>query len=81
MHNGQRPRLLSGIYVLVIGLQGGPWNDCKGEEKKAPALNRRDLRPPGATIGPVKFRVDDEPHGSESVSLIFSRSPRLRRYT
>lgn len=24
-----------GYYVLVMGLQGRPWNDCKGEEKKA----------------------------------------------
>ncbi len=24
-----------GYYVLHMGLQGRPWNDCKGEEKKA----------------------------------------------
>lgn len=24
-----------GYYVLVMGLQGRPWNDCRGEEKKA----------------------------------------------
>lgn len=24
-----------GYYVIVMGLQGRPWNDCKGEEKKA----------------------------------------------
>ena len=24
-----------GYYVMVMGLQGRPWNDCKGEEKKA----------------------------------------------
>jgi DNA transformation protein and related proteins len=24
-----------GYYVLVMALQGRPWNDCKGEEKKA----------------------------------------------
>lgn len=23
-----------GYYVLVMALQGRPWNDCKGEEKK-----------------------------------------------
>ncbi len=28
-----------GYYVLVMALQGRPWNDCKGEEKKA--LRRR----------------------------------------
>ena len=24
-----------GYYVLEMGLQGRPWNDCKGDEKKA----------------------------------------------
>ena len=24
-----------GYYVLVMGLQGRPWNDCQGDEKKA----------------------------------------------
>jgi len=31
---GLRPHFI-GYYVLVMGLQGRPWNDCKGEEKKA----------------------------------------------
>lgn len=31
---GTRPHFI-GFYVLVMGLQGRPWNDCKGEEKKA----------------------------------------------
>lgn len=31
---GSRPHFI-GYYVLVMGLQGRPWNDCKGEEKKA----------------------------------------------
>lgn len=30
--NGQRPHFI-GYYVLVMGLQGRPWNDCKGKEK------------------------------------------------
>ena len=30
---GSRPHFI-GYYVLVMGLQGRPWNDCKGEEKK-----------------------------------------------
>ena len=33
---GTRPHFI-GYYVLVMGLQGRPWNDCKGQEK-------RDLR-------------------------------------
>ena len=34
LENGYKPYFI-GYYVLVIGLQGRPWNDCKGEEKKA----------------------------------------------
>ncbi|UWR12987.1 TfoX/Sxy family protein [Sulfitobacter mediterraneus] len=32
--NGTRPHFI-GYYVLVMALQGRPWNDCKGAEKKA----------------------------------------------
>lgn len=31
---GGRPHFI-GYYVLVMGLQGRPWNDCKGDEKEA----------------------------------------------
>ena len=31
---GTRPHFI-GYYVLHMALQGRPWNDCKGEEKKA----------------------------------------------
>jgi len=31
---GAAPHFI-GYYVLVMGLQGRPWNDCKGEEKQA----------------------------------------------
>lgn len=32
--SGSQPHFI-GYYVLVMGLQGRPWNDCKGDEKKA----------------------------------------------
>ncbi|WP_417524119.1 TfoX/Sxy family protein [Marinovum sp.] len=32
--SGMRPHFI-GYYVLVMALQGRPWNDCQGEEKKA----------------------------------------------
>jgi DNA transformation protein and related proteins len=32
--SGVRPHFI-GYYVLVMGLQGRPWNDCKGAEKAA----------------------------------------------
>lgn len=34
LQNGSRPHFIA-YYVLHMGLQGRPWNDCKGDEKKA----------------------------------------------
>ena len=34
LKSGTKPHFI-GFYVLVMGLQGRPWNDCKGDEKKA----------------------------------------------
>jgi hypothetical protein len=32
--SGTPPHFI-GYYVLVMALQGRPWNDCKGDEKTA----------------------------------------------
>ncbi|MCG7623382.1 TfoX/Sxy family protein [Epibacterium sp. Ofav1-8] len=34
LQSGSKPHFI-GYYVLVMALQGRPWNDCKGDEKKA----------------------------------------------
>lgn len=34
LQSGSAPHFI-GYYVIVMGLQGRPWNDCKGDEKKA----------------------------------------------
>ncbi len=34
LRTGTKPHFI-GYYVLVMGLQGRPWNDCKGAEKAA----------------------------------------------
>jgi DNA transformation protein and related proteins len=34
LESGSAPHFI-GYYVLVMGLQGRPWNDCKGAEKAA----------------------------------------------
>lgn len=34
LNAGSRPHFI-GYYVLVMGLQGRPWTDCHGAEKKA----------------------------------------------
>ena len=32
LRNGHRPHFIA-YYVIEMGLQGRPWNDCKGAEK------------------------------------------------
>ncbi len=34
LQSGHRPHFI-GYYVIEMGLQGRPWNDCKGAEKTA----------------------------------------------
>lgn len=34
LQSGSKPHFIS-YYVLHMALQGRPWNDCKGDEKKA----------------------------------------------
>lgn len=34
LRGGAQPHFI-GYYVLHMALQGRPWNDCKGDEKKA----------------------------------------------
>ena len=33
LESGMNPHFI-GYYALVMGLQGRPWNDCQGDEKK-----------------------------------------------
>ncbi len=51
---GTQPHFI-GYYVLVMGLQGRPWNDCQGTEKKA-------LR--------VRFDALKAAHGQNDLSAI-----------
>jgi DNA transformation protein and related proteins len=56
--SGSRPHFI-GYYVLVMGLQGRPWNDCKGDEKKA--LRRRfDTICAGFNRSDAKLQADLE---------------------
>jgi DNA transformation protein and related proteins len=58
LDTGSRPHFI-GYYVLVMGLQGRPWNDCKGEEKKA-LRKRFDTLCAGFNRSDVKLRADME---------------------
>lgn len=54
---GHRPHFI-GYYVIEMGLQGRPWNDCKGKEKDA-LRNRFDALVAAAT--------PDRPVGIEKI--------------
>ncbi|MGB8812617.1 MAG: TfoX/Sxy family DNA transformation protein, partial [Paracoccaceae bacterium] len=47
------PAHFIGYYALVMGLQGRPWNDCHGEEKKTLRLRFDALKLQAAKSGPV----------------------------
>jgi DNA transformation protein and related proteins len=56
--SGSRPHFIC-YYVLVMGLQGRPWNDCKTDEKKALRL-RFDALVRGLNGTEAKARSDLE---------------------
>ena len=56
--SGTRPHFI-GYYVLVMGLQGRSWNDCKGDEKKALRL-RFDALCAGFNRSDTKRNADIE---------------------
>ncbi|WP_149586964.1 TfoX/Sxy family protein [Tabrizicola flagellatus] len=58
LDSGTRPHFI-GYYVLVMGLQGRPWNDCKGNEKKA-LRKRFDALCAGFNRSDAKLRADVE---------------------
>ena len=58
LDSGARPHFI-GYYVLVMGLQGRPWNDCKGEEKKA-LRKSFDTLCAGFNRSDAKLRADIE---------------------
>jgi DNA transformation protein and related proteins len=58
LDSGSRPHFI-GYYVLVMGLQGRPWNDCKGDEKKA-LRKRFDTLCAGFNRSDAKLRGDLE---------------------
>ena len=51
LENGQRPHFI-GYYVIEMGLQGRPWNDCKGKEKDALRVRFDKIK---STLSPKPF--------------------------
>lgn len=58
LETGTRPHFI-GYYVLVMGLQGRPWNDCIGDEKAALRV-RFDAIKASARKDPAKGSPDPE---------------------
>lgn len=60
LETGTRPHFI-GYYVIEMGLQGRPWNDCKGKEKTA-LRHRFDalVASAGATGAPALERILDQ---------------------
>ena len=54
LQHGTRPHFI-GYYVLVMALQGRPWNDCKGDEKKALRVRFDALKAGNATPALTDF--------------------------
>lgn len=59
LQSGQPPHFI-GYYILVMGLQGRPWNDCQGAEKAAlrkvfDALKARAVQTGGQNGLPTGF--------------------------
>ena len=42
LQSGERPHFI-GYYIIEMGLQGRPWNDCKGKEKERLRLRFDEL--------------------------------------
>lgn len=56
LHSGTSPHFI-GYYVLVMALQGRPWNDCKGDEKKVLRARFDALKAEAGTAGRSAFEA------------------------
>lgn len=68
LKGGHKPHFIS-YYVLEMGLQGRPWNDCKGSEKA-------QLR---ARFDQLKAENPPEMNGLDAVLDEIGVIPRLRK--
>ena len=55
---GTAPHFI-GYYVLVMALQGRPWNDCKGEEKAALRKRFDQLKAEAAPRSELERMLDE----------------------
>ena len=55
--SGSRPHFI-GYYAMVMGLQGRPWNDCKGKEKDALRARFDAFKAEAAANKPPEDKMD-----------------------
>ena len=55
--SGSRPHFI-GYYAMVMGLQGRPWNDCKGKEKDALRARFDVIKAEAAANKPPEDKMD-----------------------
>ncbi len=58
---GSKPHFI-GYYAMVMGLQGRPWNDCKGNEKEALRLR----------FDTIKAKIAPKAEASDPLAKIFN---------
>ncbi len=73
LQSGERPHFIA-YYVLVMGLQGRPWNDCKGAEKAALRVRFDALK----AAGHDKGRSDLEA-ALDAIGVVERRQPTSSR--
>lgn len=68
LRSGTKPHFI-GYYVLVMGLQGRPWNDCKGDEKKALRARFDAIKSSSFDVGLSEFE-----HALNEIGVIEKRN-------
>jgi DNA transformation protein and related proteins len=58
LQSGTAPHFI-GYYALVMGLQGRPWNDCRGDEKKALRLRFDVLKAQLGEANPIEAALNE----------------------
>ncbi len=67
-----------GYYALVMGLQGRPWNDCRGAEKAALRARFDALKAEAGAARRAAHRADGLPAGIEKACDELGLMPRTK---
>lgn len=56
---GGHPHFI-GFYAMAMGLQGRPWNDCKGKEKEDLRKTFDAIKSRIGDVGPSDYKIENE---------------------